>query len=370
MCGIIGYVSSIEYKNHINKNHREKSLNLIKRRGPDSTNSIYFESDSYQVFLGHTRLAIQDTSSEFNQPYKSKISDNLLVYNGEIYNFSNFPEYSSYSSDTKVLYDLLSNKKECLSEFDGIFSFGFWDDKEKIFYLARDRFGIKPLFYFYVKGFLAFSSSLRALNILSNKNFKLNKQYIEESSEHGYTHNNKTTFSRINKLNKNTIFSVNPRNWITKKRLIYRNSLNNNSANKKISLPILREKIVKSLASQISNSDRGFGFFLSGGTDSSLLVSEATKLNLNSKINTYSLIVPGKNTNEIKNIQFFKKIMINSKNITYKNQIFDEKEIKMALECFPYLDYPVLDISILPSISLCKSVDQDIRVILSGDGAD
>ena len=129
---------------------------------------------SAKVFLGHTRLSIQDLSSEFNQPYSSKTYNNHLIYNGEIYNYKIFNEYKDYTSDTKALYDLLSTKKYPLSDLDGIFSFGFWNDKEEILYLARDRFGVKPLFTFFIDGFFAFSSSLRVLEKLCGSIIKLN----------------------------------------------------------------------------------------------------------------------------------------------------------------------------------------------------
>ena len=89
----------------------------------------------YNLFLGHTRLAIQDLSSEYNQPYKSKIGQNLLAYNGEIYNYRDFIDYKNYTSDTKALYELLSNKKSDLNKFDGIFSFVFWNKNQNWCYL-------------------------------------------------------------------------------------------------------------------------------------------------------------------------------------------------------------------------------------------
>ena len=83
--------------------------------------------EKYNLFLGHTRLAIQDLSSEYNQPYKSKGIQNLLVFNGEIYNYRDFIDYKNYTSDTKALYQLMSSNKNDLKKFDGIFSFVFWN---------------------------------------------------------------------------------------------------------------------------------------------------------------------------------------------------------------------------------------------------
>ena len=307
MCGIIGFISSNKYKNLIGQEEGIKALHYLRRRGPDSLNSTYFKNDSYHVFLGHTRLAIQDTSTLFNQPYKSSNSENLLVYNGEIYNYKEFPEYRDYTSDTKALYDLLTHKKNKLSSFDGIFAFAFWNNEEKTLYLARDRFGVKPLFIYFIEGFLAFSSSLRALVKLVNKKLEFNTNYIRESLEFGYCHDNSTTFKKIKKLNKNSLYLFDPKVWNFSKKIIYTNSKLIKEENKKISSDSLKTNILKTLELQTKTSNRGFGFFLSGGTDSSLLVSEAVKLNLRSKINTFSLVVPGRDTNEISNLNFFLK---------------------------------------------------------------
>ncbi|MDC3169167.1 asparagine synthase C-terminal domain-containing protein, partial [Prochlorococcus sp. AH-716-E17] len=96
----------------------------------------------------------------------------------------------------------------------------------------------------------------------------------------------------------------------------------------------------------------------------------AMKLKLNSNIIAYSLIVPGKDSDESENLFLFEKILGKIKNNMFIKKTFDNYQINNALNLFPQLDYPILDLSILPSIVLCSSVDENIRVILSGDGAD
>ena len=372
MCGILGFISSDKYEKVFNKVDFKKLLSLLDRRGPDHSDYVVLNKKSTKIFLGHTRLSIQDVSSEFNQPYSSKPYKNHLIYNGEIYNYKIFNEYKDFSSDTKALYDLLSTNKYRLSDLDGIFSFGFWNDNQEILYLARDRFGVKPLFIFYTDGFFAFSSSLRVLEKLCGSIIKLNlnKDNFNELIDFGYCHDRSTIFKRINKLEKNTILKFNLKNWKYEKEKIYEELFEIKNFEKKISSKLLKENLVSSIKTQIDSSNRGFGFFLSGGTDSSLLVSEAIKLNLKSNLTSYSLIVPGKDSDESKNLFLFEKIMGRIKNNIFIKKKFDNFQINNALNLYPQLDYPILDLSILPSIVLCSSVDENIRVILSGDGAD
>ena len=372
MCGILGFITKNSYKKIISEKDGIQALNYLQNRGPDSLNSEYIEMGKYNLFLGHTRLAIQDLSSEYNQPYKSKMRQNLLVYNGEIYNYRDFIDYKNYTSDTKALYELLSNKKSDLNKFDGIFSFVFWNKNQNCLYFARDRFGVKPLFILIKNDFIAFSSSIRAIEKLCEKFIKLNLNfdYLNQSIEMGYSHDDSTIFKEINKLKKNTFLKLDLDSWNFSNNKIYSEKLFCLESKGHISQNSLALNIKEAIKSQTITSNRGFGFFLSGGTDSSLLVAEALKLNSKSKINTFSLIVTGKDTNELKNIKAFKKFFKDFKNIRFRKSNFVKSKIINALTGYKNLDYPVLDLSIIPSIVLCDSVDKDIRVILSGDGAD
>ena len=136
-------------------------------------------------------------------------------------------------------------------------------------------------------------------------------------------------FNKIDKFSKNTIVKFNPKDWSSQSEEIYSNVFNYTNK-EKLSLNKLENKISESLKSQIISSDRGFGFFLSGGTDSSLLVSEAIKLDLNTPIKTFSLILPGQESDESENLNLFKKIIGSKKNITHTTNCFNKQEILKA----------------------------------------
>ena len=137
MCGIFGFIG-------VDKFDSAKVLESIKHRGPDNQN--HFQNE--KIYLGHTRLSIQDLSEYGNQPMFSADGRYVIVFNGEIYNYielkSELEKFYDFktSSDTEVLIAAYSFwGKGCLHKLNGMFSFAIWDTYDKSLFLARDRFG-------------------------------------------------------------------------------------------------------------------------------------------------------------------------------------------------------------------------------------
>jgi asparagine synthase (glutamine-hydrolysing) len=166
MCGIAGILSNDYQQTDL---HRLANMtNALKHRGPDGEG--FWKNPEGTVALGHRRLAIIDLSNEASQPFVFS-SRYTLVYNGEIYNY---PEIKSTlaskgysfrtSSDTEVLvaaYDCW--KQDCLQYFDGMFAFAIWDEVDQQLFMARDRFGEKPLYYTYHNNTFLFASECKAI---------------------------------------------------------------------------------------------------------------------------------------------------------------------------------------------------------------
>jgi asparagine synthase (glutamine-hydrolysing) len=162
MCGIAGIISMNNFL--VSRERITKMVNSIAHRGPDGEG--YWINTDGNVALGHRRLAIIDLSADAAQPMHllpnvSPLSDGnepkySITYNGEIYNYLEIKAsltkkgYRFHTkSDTEVIlaaYDYW--KKDCLDHFDGMFAFAIWDNKEKVLFAARDRFGEKPFYYF------------------------------------------------------------------------------------------------------------------------------------------------------------------------------------------------------------------------------
>ena len=138
----------------------------LAHRGPDA-DGFYIEEE--RIALGHRRLSIIDLSTSANQPFEDSSGRYVLVFNGEIYNYQEvkrlLPEYPfSTTSDTEVLLAAyIKWGKDCLSHFNGMFAFGIWDKQDKTLFIARDRLGVKPLYYYANDAHFIFGSEIRAL---------------------------------------------------------------------------------------------------------------------------------------------------------------------------------------------------------------
>ena len=203
MCGINGFFNYSGVKLRSHAGFVEKMNNRIVHRGPDDSGTWLSEDE--KVHLGHQRLSILDLSEAGHQPMLSPFGP-VIVFNGEIYNF---PELRSrfdhrlFSSqtDTEVLLYLYERYGvDMLKELNGMFAFSLWDPAKRQLLLARDRIGIKPLYYTVQKGIFAFSSEIKALLELSWVEAKLD----EEALYHFLTYNKvmppHTMFEGIHKI--------------------------------------------------------------------------------------------------------------------------------------------------------------------------
>lgn len=162
MCGIVG-VHHLENANYTDV--VKKMISKIAHRGPDANQVLSFD----ELTLGHHRLSIIDTSDQANQPFQSEDGRYTLAFNGAIYNYKELKaQLFNYSfkteSDTEVLLAALTTwGKEALNKLNGMFAFAFWDNKTKELWLARDRFGIKPMYFAGKAKEIVFASEVRAI---------------------------------------------------------------------------------------------------------------------------------------------------------------------------------------------------------------
>ena len=160
MCGMCGIVSIVERR--IEKNKISKMLTAISHRGPDD-NGVYTDN---RIALGQCRLSIIDLSDAAHQPMVSKCGRYVLTYNGELYNFRELRtelkkigfSFRSHSDTEVVLNACIYWKDKAFKKFNGMYAIAFWDNEEEVLYLARDRFGIKPLYYYKDDDVLIFGS--------------------------------------------------------------------------------------------------------------------------------------------------------------------------------------------------------------------
>ena len=368
MCGVCGIY---------NFNQQEIDLEVLKsinskleKRGPDSGGVF---SDKY-VGLGNRRLKIIDFEGG-DQPFYNESRDIILVYNGEIYNYLELKQELEVlghqfksKSDTEVLLKMYETFGEkMLDKINGMFAFSIWNKNTDTLFIARDRLGIKPLYYHTNKNGLIFSSTLNSMINLYEK--KIDEDSILFYLFAGYIPSPKTIWKNFYKLEPGHYITIKNNNIKIKKYwdITVNESNKINSKNINTHFEKIKETIINSSTIQ-SRSDANVGVFLSGGIDSSII----TKLyaeNSNKKFNTYTLDFEGKKNNEIDNVR---SLIKDNKNINNIYEILSLSKNKEVLEkIFKIFDEPNSDSASIPSFLLSKSSkDNNDKVVLNGCGGD
>lgn len=368
MCGIVGYIK-LNGESIIDsmQDQIDSALNSIQHRGPDNQSSVITKNG----FLGHTRLSIIDTNSGANQPMSDSTGRWTIVFNGEIYNYTELKkeliakgiEFHT-TSDTEVLLHLLILEGEsCLEKLNGFFAFCFYDNKKDSYLIARDRFGIKPLVYHQTSTNFYFGSELRSIITLGIDK-QINKNALANYFRFNYIPAPETIFENTYKLIPGHLIKI-ENNQVTSKKFYnyYPKEKSNDSfevAKTKVK-SLLEESVQKRLVSDVP-----LGSFLSGGVDSSIIAAIAAKYHPN--INTFSI--------GFKDEPYFDETIhaekvakhIGSNHSTFKlsnNDIYTHLN-----EIIGAIDEPMADSSAINVYILSKRTRENVTVALSGDGAD
>ncbi len=277
MCGINGIYGLENLQDPLKLIH--KMNESIAHRGPDASGTFH----SKNVVLGHQRLKIIDLSESANQPFHSSNGRYTLVFNGEIYNYQQIRKELEddfvfrTNSDTEVLINAFTKwGKSCLQKLNGMFAFAIWDDEAESLFLARDRMGIKPIYYAFQDGTFVFSSEVKA--VLKSG---LVKREINQNSLYEYL-NYQTVYGENTILD--DVKMIPPASWVT----IQDNQIETGEywqieAPKKRtynSFEELKAQIAEKFEESIQKrmiADVPFGAFLSGGIDSSIVVGNMAK---------------------------------------------------------------------------------------------
>ena len=361
MCGIMGLFSP-----SINNNKKKnliKACKLLSHRGPDDE-GIY---SNKKIILLHKRLSIIDLKTG-KQPIENE--DFVLISNGEIYNDLDIrrqiPNFS-YKTGSDCESILAVYSKYGLIGFNklrGMYAFAIYDKKRKKIILGRDPFGIKPLYYFHKNKELIFSSEIKALIAAGNLEIKFKKKKIIELLQIQYNSGMNTLFSKIFRIRPGEIKVFNSEINTEKSIIFDKSKIFKNK--KKISSHKLGKILEKSVELH-QRSDVPFGLFFSGGIDSTIILYLMSKIS-KKKIISYSILFDTPNQFEEK--KKLEKIAkeCNSK-INFVN--FSEEDFWNILpKVLKYNDDPILDYAIVPTFRLAQAAKKDVKVILSGEGAD
>jgi len=359
MCGI--YITNVPYK----KEEVDKKLSSIEFRGPDNTGFLKVKD----VTMGHLRLSVLDLDERSNQPMK--FEEYYIVYNGEIYNFLSVKDellklgYKFHtSSDTEIL--LVAYKQwgsDILQKINGMFAFAIYDSSSHKIFCARDRLGVKPFYYFWRDGSFEICSQLRPL---INSNSKISEEAVSIYLDCGYVPSPFSIIEDIFKLPPGNFMEIDLKNRI-KSLHEYWNlkpvSIGNLSYEE--AKNELHDLLIDAVKIRLQ-SDVPLGSFLSGGIDSALVSSIASKIS-KEPINTFTIGFEDPGFDESKIAEQFAKIIQSNHTETFCTP----KEI---MELIPKLvqvyDEPFADSSALPSLLLNSITKKYVTVALSGDGGD
>lgn len=287
MCGITGI---LHFSTLPDANNRVRQMtNAMSHRGPDAEG--FYNDDC--ISLGHRRLSIIDLSDAANQPFVDATGNYVLVFNGEIYNYQQIKsELSDYNfitnSDTEVLLAAFCKWGiDCVKKMEGMFAFAMWDKQAETLWLARDRMGVKPLYFFHQENIFAFSSEKRSLLSSDLISRKIDHQSLFEYLSYQSTGCANTIVENIHGLKAGSYFKL------TKTSTEHVAYWKMTSIQPIGSVdPINVHKIIfdklQSAVSKRMISDVPMGAFLSGGIDSSAVVA-LMSLNSHEKINTFNL---------------------------------------------------------------------------------
>lgn len=369
MCGISGIVGKGSFNS---LQELRESLRLINHRGPDGNNISSINCSN--LLLGHTRLSILDLTNNGDQPFIAEDKQYAITFNGEIYNYLELREnlirmgYRFKSTcDTEVLlYHMIHYGSNGLEKLEGMFAFAFINLKANTVLLARDQSGEKPLYFWRKNGNLIFCSELKGILAFRKIQKQLDLESLNHYLEFGYSDSCKTLIKDVEKLKPGHFLEqrFDANNCVIKKFFeINHNQVVRNEA--KINYVDELDKLIEiSLRKQL-RSDVPVGFLLSGGLDSSIIVSIAKRVNQN--IKTFTVSNP--NSRHIDESAVAKRLS-NYLSTQHFELPFDYKEYGKLDEILDTFDEPIGDTSVIPTYLLCRQIKKFCTVAIGGDGGD
>jgi len=368
MCGITGIFAFNEI-GRFNLPNLSRATEALEHRGPDHQN-IYVDEF---VGLGHRRLSIIDLSNDANQPMSAENGRYQIVFNGEIYNYQQIKKQLASAgvsflteSDTEVLLKLLIHEgKAALNKLNGFFAFAFYDVQKEELLVARDRYGIKPLYYYQDEDKFLFASEMKSVlryGIASEIDHNALYTYLQLN----YLPAPNSMIKGVEKLMPGELLIVKKKQ--VEKQAYYKLAdtfTDPFTGNYNDAKAVLKEKLEAAVQKRLV-ADVPLGSFLSGGVDSSIIASLAKKHHHD--LHTYSI---GYTDNPFFDETEYAEAV--AKKIGSNHNIFrlsiDDLQSYLP-QMLGHFSEPFGDSSALPVYALSKLTRQEVTVALSGDGAD
>jgi len=370
MCGICG-ILNFDPSQRADPEILREMCSMLSHRGPDNQDILVRGS----LGFGHARLSIIDLSVEGNQPMVNEDGSVILTYNGEIYNFNELKKdlvkkghvFRSHT-DSEVIIHLWEEKgTDCLEYFRGMFAFALWDNNRKTLFLARDRFGQKPLFYHKTDERIVFGSEIKAIMKAPGMRHEPDIEAIHHYLSYQSVPSPYCAFKGVNKLLPAHFLLIKdghgePRRYW---KLSYRDKLRIEGEKAEAALC---EEIIERLRESIRLrlvSDVPLGTFLSGGIDSSIITALMAGL-IDQPVKTFSI---GFTQDEYNETQYARMVAEQ-----YRTEHHEFIVTPDARAIFPRLVWhynePFADSSAIPTYYVSKLAREYVTVVLNGDAGD
>lgn len=368
MCGLVGFISLDGEPKEITRDNLLKMVQKISHRGPDGT-GVWIQKEGL-AGLGHARLAVIDTSSSGIQPMTNARGD-VLAFNGEIYNFPELRSeaiargriFKSKTDSEALLATWEIDKENFICRLDGMFAFAIWDERRRQMLLARDRSGIKPLYYTVQEKILFFASEAKALLEFQGK-VATDSVGLEEYLTFNAPISSKTMFSGIDRLMPGQVLRASKSgialssfwNWPMYPKA------KSNQAN----TSPFRDLVESAVASHIQ-SDVPIGTFLSGGIDSSLTSALASQKS-SERIKSFH----GRYTDHVGFDEsiFAHEIGVNNDLDLHVAELDKSNSMEHFRSVFYHLDYPIAGPGSLAQYAVSELASRHVKVVLGGQGGD
>ena len=372
MCGIAGVINLRHKISDIDQATTNSMIQLIQHRGPDNS-GFYFDD---KVSLSNARLSIMDPRPEANLPFLSDDKNVVLCFNGEItnfielklkYNLSNDFNFKT-NSDSEVLLNLyLKFGIQVLKELTGMFALVLFDKRVNKVYFARDFYGIIPLFYFRRKNQIYFCSEIKGILEVPNFKKEINRQSIFDYLTLAYVPGSQTAFEGIEEVRNGELLTICLTNEIIEKKYFYRMSYN---INHNISFDEATKRVKELLFNSVKRnlrSDVPTGITLSGGVDTSGIVSIANELGLSNNLHTFSIKMGEDSFDE----SHFQRLVSKKCNTIHHEYLVTAEDVhENFYKHLAHIDEPLGDGASIPFYILANKAKKYVKVLLNGEGGD
>lgn len=370
MCGITGIYSP---GTKIERSVLTAMTETLRHRGPDDS-GVHIDADG-GLGLGHTRLSIIDLSPKGRQPMSNDAGNITASYNGEIYNYREIRDELAKKghrftseSDTEVVVKAYQEwGMGCLGRFIGMFALAIWDASSETLFLARDRAGVKPLYYHEKNGLFLFASELKAIMKHPKFTKRISGRGLSLFLRYGYIRSPHTIFENTFKLEPGHYMSV--RKGEIKKHRYWNiadfyNAPPHDGSEEEISGEL--EKILVDSFKYRLVSDVPVGLFLSGGVDSSIVAALLQKT-VSTPIKSFTIGFTEKKYNEARQA---KKIASYIGTDHTEHYMSEDEALEIVAELPSIYDEPLADNSVIPTCTVSKMARRQVKVALSADGGD